>query len=56
LSDLDEAKKLLEKISHHDQDMLGSTAVTYMHLAVAILLKDYIERASRDKRDAEKLG
>ena len=54
MSDLDEAKKLLEKISHDNQIKLGSTA-TSIYLAVESLLKDYIKRASQDKRDAEKL-
>jgi hypothetical protein len=59
MSDLDEAKRLLEKIAYANETKLGSTDVTYVTLAMEILLKDYkdyIERASRDKRDAEKLS
>jgi hypothetical protein len=56
MSDLDEAKRLLEKIADANTNKLGSTEVTYVTLALEILLKDYIERASREKRDAEKLG
>ena len=55
MSELDEAKRLLEKIADANKTKLGSTDVTYVTLAMEILLKDYIERASRDKRDAEKL-
>jgi hypothetical protein len=54
MSDLDEAKRLLEKIADANKIKLGSTEVTYVLLE--ILLKDYIERASREKRDAEKLS
>ena len=56
MSDLDEAKRLLEKIADANKTKLGSTDVTYVTLALEILLKDYIERASRDKRDTEKLS
>ena len=56
MSDLDEAKRLLEKIAHANETKPGSADVTYVTLALEILLKDYIERASRDKRDAEKLS
>ena len=56
MSDLDEAKQLLEKIADTNKTELGNTDVTYVTLALEILLKDYIERASREKRDAEKLG
>jgi len=56
MSDLNEAKRLLEKIAESNKTKLGSTDVTYVTLALEILLKDYIERASREKRDAEKLS
>ncbi len=56
MSDLDEAKMLLEKIAYTNKTKLGSADVNYVTLALEILLKDYIERASRDKRDAEKLS
>jgi hypothetical protein len=56
MSDLDEAKLLLEKIAFTNKTKLGNTDVTYVTLALEILLKDYIERASREKRDAEKLS
>jgi hypothetical protein len=56
MSDLDEAKMLLEKIAYTNKTKLGSPDVNYVTLALEILLKDYIERASRDKRDAEKLS
>ena len=56
MSDLDEAKLLLEKIGSANRDKLGTEDVTYFTLALEILLKDYIERASATKRDAEKLG
>lgn len=56
MSDLDEAKMLLEKIAYTNKTKSGSPDVNYVTLALEILLKDYIERASRDKRDAEKLS
>jgi hypothetical protein len=56
MSDLDEAKMLLEKIAYANKTKLGSPEVNYVTLALEILLKDYIERAARDKRDAEKLS
>jgi hypothetical protein len=56
MSDLDEAKMLLEKIAYTNKTKLGSAGVNYVTLALEILLKDYVERASRDKRDAEKLS
>jgi len=56
MSDLDEAKMLLEKIAYTNKTKLGSPDVNYVTLALEVLLKDYIERASRDKRDAEKLS
>ena len=46
MSDFDEAKRLLEKIADADKTKLGSTDVTYVALALEILLKDYIQRAS----------
>jgi hypothetical protein len=46
MSDLDEAKRLLKKIADANKTKLGSTDVTYVALAVEILLKDYIQRAS----------
>ena len=56
MSDLDEAKMLLEKIAYINETNLGSPDVNYVTLALEILLKNYIERASQDKRDAEKLS
>jgi hypothetical protein len=44
------------KIADANKTELGNTDVTYVTLALEILLKDYIERASREKRDAEKLS
>jgi hypothetical protein len=55
MTDLDEARKLLEKIAEHNQTKLGTTEVTYMHLAVELLLKDYVERGARARQDAERL-
>ena len=55
MSDLDEAKRLLEKIADANKTKLGSTDVTYVTLALEILLKDYIQRASRALADIEKL-
>jgi hypothetical protein len=56
MSDLEEARFALEKIAHTNQTKLGTTEVSYITIAVEILLKDYIERASKDKRNAEILG
>ena len=55
MSDLDEAKRLLEKIADANKTKLGSTDVTYVTLALEILLKDYIQRASWAQGDLEKL-
>jgi hypothetical protein len=55
MSDLDEAKRLLEKIADANKTRLGSTDVTYITLALEILLKDYIQRASWALADVEKL-
>ena len=53
MSDLDEAKRLLEKIAEANET--GNTDVPNVTLALEILLKDYIERASSAQRDLEKL-
>ena len=53
MSDLDEAKRLLEKIA--DSNETGSTDVPNVTLALEILLKDYIQRASWAQEDLEKL-
>jgi hypothetical protein len=55
MSDLDEAKILLEKIASSNQTKLGSTDVTNVTLALEILLKDYIQRRSEAQADLEKL-
>jgi len=47
MSDLDEAKMLLEKIVHTNKTKLGGTDVTYVTLALEILLKDYIQRRGK---------
>ena len=54
MSDLDEAKRLLEKIA--DANETGSTDVPNVTLALEILLKDYIQRASWAQEDLEKLS
>ena len=54
MSDLDEAKRLLEKIA--DANQTGSTDVPNVTLALEILLKDYIQRASWAQEDLEKLS
>jgi hypothetical protein len=48
MSDLDEAKRLLEKLA--DANETGSTDVPNVTLALEILLKDYIQRASWRRR------
>ena len=53
MSDLDEAKRLLEKIV--DANKTGNTDVPNVTLALEILLKDYIQRASWAQEDLEKL-
>jgi hypothetical protein len=53
MSDLDEAKMLLEKIAYANKTKLGSTDVTYVTLALEFLLKDYIQRASLQRADLE---
>ena len=53
MSDLGEAKRLLEKIA--DANETGSTEVPNVTLALEILLKDYIQRASWAQEDLEKL-
>jgi hypothetical protein len=53
MSDLDEAKRLLEKIAEANET--GNTDVPNVTLALEILLKDYIQRASSAQRDLEKL-
>jgi hypothetical protein len=53
MSDLDEAKRLLEKIV--DANETGNTDVPNVTLALEILLKDYIQRASWAQGDLEKL-
>ena len=56
MSDLDEAKRLLEKIADANKTkLLGNTDVTYVTLALEILLKDYIQRLSEAQADLEKL-
>ena len=55
MSDLDEAKMLLEKIACANQTKVGTTDVTYATLALELLLKDYIQRASCALEDVEKL-
>jgi hypothetical protein len=55
MSDLDEAKMLLEKIAYANTTKLGTADVTYVTLALEILLKDYIQRASWALEDVEKL-
>jgi hypothetical protein len=55
MSALDEAKRLLEKIADANKTKLGSTEFTYVSLALEILLKDYIQRASWALADVEKL-
>jgi len=55
MSDLDEAKMLLEKIADANKTKLGSTDVTYITLALEILLKEYIQRRSEAQADLEKL-
>jgi hypothetical protein len=55
MSDLDEAKRLLEKIADSNKTKLGSTDVTNVNLALEILLKDYIQRLSEAQADLEKL-
>ena len=55
MSDLDEAKMLLEKIADANKTKLGSTNVTYITLALEILLKEYIQRRSEAQADLEKL-
>jgi hypothetical protein len=55
MSDLDEAKRLLEKIAYANEAKQGSTDVTYVTLALEILLKDYVQRASWAQGDLEKL-
>ena len=55
MSDLDEAKMLLEKIADANKTKLGSTDVTYITLALEILLKEYIQRRSETQADLEKL-
>jgi hypothetical protein len=53
MGDLDEAKRLLEKIA--DANETGSTDVPNVTRALEILLKDYIQRASWAQEDLEKL-
>ena len=55
MSDLDEAKMLLENIAYANQTKLGTTDVTYVTLALELLLKDYIQRASGALADVQKL-
>ena len=55
MSGLDEAKRLLEKIAYANETKLGSTDVPNVTLALEILLKDYIQRASWAQGDLEKL-
>ena len=55
MSDLDEAKMLLEKIADANKTKLGSTNVTYITLALEILLREYIQRRSEAQADLEKL-
>ena len=55
MSDLDEAKMLLEKIADANKTKLGSTDVTYITVALEILLKEYIQRRSEAQADLEKL-
>ena len=55
MGDLDEAKMLLEKIADANKTKLGSTDVTYITLALEILLKEYIQRRSEAQADLEKL-
>jgi hypothetical protein len=55
MSDLDEAKLLLEKIAYNNKTKVGSTDVTNVTLALEILLKDYIQRRSEAQADLEKL-
>jgi hypothetical protein len=55
MSDLDEAKMLLEKMADANKTKLGSTDVTYITLALEILLKEYIQRRSEAQADLEKL-
>jgi hypothetical protein len=50
-----EAKMLLEKIADANKTKLGSTDVTYITLALEILLKEYIQRRSEAQADLEKL-
>ena len=53
MSDLDEAKRLLEKIA--DANETSSIDVPNVTLALEILLKDYIQRASWAQEDLEKV-
>ena len=53
MSDLDEAKRLLEKITYANET--GSTDAPNVTLTLEILLKDYIQRASWAQGDLEKL-
>ena len=53
MSDLDEAKRLLEKIAHANET--GNTDVPNVTLVLEILLKDYIQRASWAQGYLEKL-
>jgi len=55
MSDLDEAKMLLEKIADANKTKLGSTNVTYITLALEILLREYIQRRSEAQAYLEKL-
>ena len=55
MSDLDEAKRLLEKIADANKTKLASTDVTYVTLALEILLNDYIQCASWTLADVENL-
>ena len=55
MSDLDEAKRLLEKIADANKTKLESTDVTYVTLALEILLNDYIQCASWALVDIENL-
>ena len=55
MSDLDEAKRLLEKIADANKTKLESTDVTYVTLALEILLNDYVQCASWALADVENL-
>jgi len=56
MSDLDEARMLLEKIAAHNKANLGNPNTTYITLAVELLLKDYIARATHQQAAADKLS